>query len=355
MTKNILFEKLPKPFKGAKVALFTHTDLDGEVPSIILKLLFQDITVKHCSNGTMDYDIRHGIMDDTADAYDFIFITDISCKEKSATWIDAHKNSSKVILLDHHPSAVYLNQYDWACVMPELVEDSYRVKYYTNIPEGYTAHSSAASLVYDFFDYLGWFDTMPFAKSTLLKTLVHYTSSYDTWDWSDIFKREILDMYYLDVLHETYGDDMFEQSFMEKFNRESYDLFDYTDDIIIKSHDMKLAKHLETIKNNAKTGNWYIDGNYYSIVYINNDRFLNETADYLKQEYPDVDLYVANYGTGLSIRTAKLSVNVGEIASKIGGGGHPGAGGCKISFNNIIESIEKATDTKLYFDDNDEE
>lgn len=355
MTKKTLFERLPKPFRGAKILLLTHTDLDGEVPAIILKLLFEDVTVKHCSNGTMDYNIRHEIMDDTADAYDFIFITDISCREKSAEWINDHANSSKVILLDHHPSAEYLDMYDWTCVMPELVEDSFRAEYYIGKPDEYAPHSSAASLVYDFFDYLGWFDDMAPAKLELLKKLVHYVASYDTWDWSNIFKRETMDMYYLNVLHEAYGDDVFEESFMAKLNSESCELFDHTDNVVINSHNTKVARHLETVKNNVKTGHWNIEGTYYSITYINCDRFLSETADFLKKEFPDTDLYVTNYGTGLSIRTEKDNINVGAIAAKIGGGGHPGAGGCKIGFDNIVKCVEESTDTTFYFDTNAEE
>lgn len=349
MTKKTAFTKLAKPTHNMRIRLLTHTDADGEIPAIILKLLFKDVTVKHCSNGTMDCDIRTAILGENADDYDMTFITDISCSKDTAHDINEmlfkeSDNPRKIVLLDHHPSADYLNKCDWACVEPKIITDSYRARYYNDLAN---AHSSAASLVYDYFDYIGWFDTVPSFQNNLLQTLVHYVASYDTWDWSDVFGRRYMEMYQIDKLHEMYGDDIFEESFLRKLKTFPAKIFDDTDMTILRAHEARLKRHLSKTDECVLTGRWIIDNTAYDVAYTDNTDFLNETADYLRGKYPDVDLIITNYGTGLSVRTPKSDIDVGKILAKIGGGGHPGAGGCKIKRAEIINSIAASTGTSL--------
>lgn len=350
MTKHDLFEKLYKPElnERSNILLLTHTDADGEVPALILKLLFDNVVVKHCSNGSMDRDILHSVIDESEGAYDFIFVTDISCKSETAERIDVSKNASKVILLDHHGNSLYLNQYKWACVMPDVIDDS--VMMHVN-SDTKPVHSSAASLVYDYFDYIDAIsNSWTSYQDKLIRDLVINTTLYDTWDWSDVYGRKFQNPYYINVLHDTYGDDVFEDRYMNRFKDNRPNLFDNTDNMMIRVHETKLVAHLDSVKRYIRTGNWLIEDRHYSVVYLNTDRFLNETSDYLRNQYPDAELVIINYGTGLSIRTTDSDINVGEICAKLGGGGHPGAGGIRIKFDSIIDCINASTETTLYID-----
>lgn len=347
MTRKKLFGKLLKLNTNMRVKLLTHTDMDGEVPVLLFKIFFKDVTVQHCSNGTMDYDIKNAVLSPTADDYDAIVVTDISCREESAEMIDQHTNANKLIVLDHHATADYLNKYEWACVHSEIISDSYRAAFFSKSDN---AHSSATSLLYNYFGYLGLLDNLPDEKRAFLDKLVHYVASYDTWDWSNVFDRKFPVMAQLNQLHLTYGDDIFEESFMRKYESGG-ELLDATDDVVLRAHETRLKHHIESVEKSIRTGTWVIDGKHYSIAYINNNDFLNEVADYVSHQVcPDVDMVVTSYGTGLSVRTTKSDINVGMIVAKFGGGGHPGAGGYKIDFDSIISGVERSTGTQMFFD-----
>ena len=61
------------------------------------------------------------------------------------------------------------------------------------------------------------------------------------------------------------------------------------------------------------------------------------------------DLYFVHYGTGISIRT-DTDLNVAQFAMNYGGGGHPGAGGIKISQELLQNQLEAALNGTVYYD-----
>ena len=87
----------------------------------------------------------------------------------------------------------------------------------------------------------------------------------------------------------------------------------------------------------------------YSIAYIEESKYIFDIFDYMRETYPEIDLFIINYGTGISIRSDKENINVGKIVKTFGGGGHKGSGGFKLSKEKIQDCIEESTGTKFFF------
>ena len=74
----------------------------------------------------------------------------------------------------------------------------------------------------------------------------------------------------------------------------------------------------------------------------------------MKETYPTIDLHIINYGTGISIRSIKDDISVGDITAAFGGGGHKGAGGFRINFEKQKEYLEEVFESPIYLFDKDE-
>ena len=88
------------------IKLFTHTDLDGVSCEILGRIAFrEDINVTRCNYGDIDNKVEEFL--NNVEEYNKLFITDISVSKKIADKLNSI--SDKVILLDHHKTALWLN------------------------------------------------------------------------------------------------------------------------------------------------------------------------------------------------------------------------------------------------------
>ena len=98
------------------IKLFTHTDLDGVGCEILGKLVFKEnINIERCHYGNIDSEVEEFLKD--VNKYDKVFITDISVNKEVADKLN--NISDKVVLLDHHKTALWLNEYLYALVQVE--------------------------------------------------------------------------------------------------------------------------------------------------------------------------------------------------------------------------------------------
>lgn len=343
-----LFKKLAKVLLGCRVLLLTHTDMDGAAPVVILSILFGErVDVIHCSNAEMSRIIREKSTDpETAEKYDVILVADISCTEEDAEIIDRHKVVD-VVLLDHHATALGLNRFRWACVQPELIPGSFRdaVLYGT---EAKPVHSSGTSLVYDYLEYCNLTDMLP--NRELAKYFTFLVSGYDTWDWVNVFGK---DQRFRDLqtLFMQYGIEEFETAFTERLSDPAAEvLFNDTDRMLLRIADSKRKHFLEDIvAHRIRTGNIRIGERYYSLAYCTVSENMPDVFEYMRANY-DVDICMIDFGTGVSMRTDKSDVNIAEIVKRVGGGGHPGAGGVRIPFEKKQALLEDVLDAAIYFD-----
>ena len=116
-------------------------------------------------------------------------------------------------------------------------------------------------------------------------------------------------------------------------------LFDETDELLLSIEHRKMRSYIDRLSNTYRRGYITLDGGErYSMVYNCATQYLNDVFDEMKNLYPDCELYILNYGTGLSMRTSRDDINVGDIMERVGGGGHAGAAGCKIG-KELIKTI----------------
>lgn len=339
ITKEQAFSKLPVLQPNDRILLLSHNDLDGSGPYILLKLLFDKVDVIHIGNGAMSWKIRNTVVFDDTSEYDKIVVCDISCNEKDALRISKSENSKKLIILDHHDSAKHLNEYSFACVEPNMLSDSSIAGFYGTHKD--EAHSSGTSLMYDYLDYLGYWKNQPYENSVYnIKKFVQTIAAFDTWDWVNIFNsNENYQIY--DTLFEIYSQEVFEETFLKRMYDFNQPLIREIDQTLISIEKRKIAKQLENISTTIQTGTICINETYYSIVFCHAENYILQCFEFMKEEYPDYDLYIIDYGLGLSLRTISDNIHIGMLLKEFGGGGHPGAGGIRYSLENKLNLISK--------------
>lgn len=332
MTKEQLFKKLPAINNAMhKILLLTHTDLDGTGPAILLQAAMPhaDITVRHCGNDIMSNTILTAV-ENTDENYDLIIVCDISCNKEDAELINNLENRHNLVLLDHHDTASHLNIYDWSCVYTEIPDDSFRKAYY----EPNTGHSSGTSLCYDYLVYHGIIDESK-ENSDIIKFFVHSVAAYDTWDWVDVFKKTNLLPYTLNKLCYAMGINLFEKTMIDNIRSSNNNtnpetqIFTDTCKLILDIEQNKIDSHVDNLKKYLSNSSITIDNTVYSMVYCYTDKYLPYVFEMMQNEIPDADLYAINYGTGVSMRTRKDNIHIGNMLAEIGGGGHAAAGGVK--------------------------
>lgn len=340
------FSKLAKVNENNRVLLLTHTDMDGSGAAVLLKSIFRDkVDVLHCSNDVMSRMIRDRATDlDTAKEYDFMIVSDISCSEEDAEYIDKHKQVN-LVLLDHHQTADSLNRFSWACVQPLLLNGSYRdtALYGTGVVP---VHSSGTSLVYDYLEYCGL--TSKLRNPELAMLFVFMVAAYDTWDWVNVFggDRHFRD---LQTLFLQYGIEEFENVFWKKISdsRRGLNLYSDTDLLLLRIAENKKKNFLKgKVANRIRKGNITLSGRTYTFTYCDVNENMPDVFEYMMENY-DVDLHMIDYGSGLSFRTSRKDINIGHIVKEFGGGGHLGAGGVKIPLKQRVETLKRVMKTSF--------
>ena len=296
MTKDKLFRKLKPLKKVDRILLLTHTDMDGATP-VVLNQIFKDVDVWHCTNNSMSWMIKKAVYKEAAN-YDAIVVTDISCKEVDAEQINNMPGCRKLILLDHHPTATFLNDYSWAVVYPELVDDSFRAKKYDNPTEG---HSSGTSLLFDYLEYQGL--TADIANLDLLKEYVDNVATYDTWDWENVFGG-IKDPKDLADIESAYGLSMFERIYSKKVQN-GEPLLNENDRQLLADFKKEEQDFISNKKGSVICGTLAssVTKRDYSFAMIVTADYSQAAIEYLRREYLECEIYIVNEGKGISVRS----------------------------------------------------
>lgn len=349
MLRHELFKNLVKVNKDDRILLLTHDDADGAGAEIVLRCMFpeRNIEVIHLNNGVMSRRIKETLTDAAiAEKFDKVIACDISCNEADAGYINELPNiGSRFILLDHHLTSQYINRYSWGISFSDMIGDSFLVDYYSKPENG---HSSGTSLMLDYM-YCCGIDFLPDASCITAENICLWISAYDTWDWMTCFERN--DKFKDEnLLFAAYGNNLYVRRKLSKIGL--LPIYYGSDKIMLKAEKAKRKEHVENIKDQIRFGTLNIpmkDGytKTYDIAYIDDSKYIFDVLDYMRDTYPQLDLFIVNYGNGVSIRSDKEDVNVAEIVKSFGGGGHKGAGGFKFRQNDIYDLFEKTTGTTL--------
>lgn len=296
------------------IKLFTHTDLDGVSCEILGRIAFgEDIDVVRCGYGNIDDKVEEFINSD--EEYDKLFITDISVKKELA---DALNNvSDKVILLDHHKTALWLNEYPFALVQ---VEDE-----------------SVGKMcgAYLFYEYLKK-NHKEFDDTPALKLFIDYVRMYDTWEWKEkydnIIPKRLNDLMYIDGPNE-FIDKMVYRLGNNLFILDDTDLMKLQiEQTYINSY---IAQKNETLMVNDDLFPEYTVGITFA------DKYISELGNKLCELHPELDFVVLiNMSTlTVSYRTVKDNLDLSAIAKRFGGGGHPKASGSRFDVSIVNDML----------------
>lgn len=291
------------------IKLITHNDLDGVGCYVVAKyFLDAEIDVSYCDYKNVNEIVLDVIK--THEQYDEILITDISVNEEVAEKLNNLED--KVKLLDHHPTALFLNKYTWAKVEIEC-------------DKGKTCGTQML------------FDDLKSVSNDYIKCIpklfVELVRRYDTWEWKDKYNdekpRKLNDLMYI------VGKEYFIEDMLSKINT-GVDIFDKFSLKLLELRQKEVDRYIE-----KKDDNLIIkDILGYNVGIVFADNFISELGDKLSELHPELDFIAMINQETISYRTTKDNVNLSEIAKHFGGGGHPKASGSQMDKRCVDDFIE---------------
>lgn len=282
--------KIKKLTQNSKILNLTHDDLDGITCSIILGNVFKskNIDYHYCSY----YNIDSILKNINYDNYDFIFMTDITPNVKSLDGLP-----DKIILIDHHDSAINLND----------------PKNYKFINTKYCASKLVKFFCEKYFDI----------NLSYLNKLVYYTNDYDMWI------HESKNSMQLNYLVYYYWQEKFRKRFFDGNMKLTNDEKQY---LLDRNKEYK-KKYKELNVYNFERGN---------SCFISSKDFINEFCHDLMNEKGYDFVFCRNEkNNSISIRTIREDFHIGNCLKDLGlGGGHKMAAGFVCKLDNLYDNIE---------------
>lgn len=310
-----------------KIKLFTHNDLDGIGCSILAQLSFPVVDVEYCNYDNVNDKVKKFLNEEDVLEYDRVFITDISVNDEVAELIDkiiisdiGDKLFPIFTLIDHHPSALHLNEKLWANV---IIEDNH----------------GKCSGTYLFYKLLGnIFNESLFENeqkynvayygltSNIITEFVELVRQYDTWEWKTRYNnekaRQLNDLFYI------YGIKEFIDNIIIKAKGFENELINSEDNFILKLEEDKKQRYFKSRE--KEIHNLEINQYFAGVVFA--EQYISELGNYLSEKYTEYDfiILIDNGSNKISYRTVKDNIDLGKFAKQFGGGGHPKASGSQI-------------------------
>lgn len=297
------------------IKLFTHTDLDGVGCAILARLAFdRDVDITYCNYDDIDNLVSDFVHTELAPE-DMCHITDISIKDEIAKYVD--ENSEQFYLLDHHPTALELNKYNWCNV---IINDSTGIK------------TSGTEMYYK------WLvDNNYIKENRTIERFVELVRNYDTWRWSElgdagIICKQVNDLYYL------YGKDKFITWAISEIYDEVFPRLYAADDLVLSIKQKEIDNYVEEKSKQMLTSP--MCNKICGFVFA--EKYFSELGNRLCQMHPEVDFVAMIDMDGtVSYRTVKENIDLGkDVAKLFGGGGHPKAAGSQFSPEIKLKVIE---------------
>lgn len=296
--------------------IFTHTDLDGIGCAVLAKLANAEIIIEYCDYDNINEKVSQFINHNTL--VGDLFIADISISDEVAQRIDAVP--SDLILLDHHPTALYLNKYKWCTV--KIEDDDTGLK------------TCGTELFYHWLVEYGYIQ-----KSRVLNRFVEVIKNYDTWHWVELGEKGIISKQIND-LFDIYGQDRFLSWCIERIKARTFPTLEYTENFLIQQRQEKINRYIEN-KNQQliihSFKNW-------TSGYVFANQFVSELGNRLCKMHSEIDFVtiIDVENCTVSYRTIKDDIDLGkDVAALFGGGGHPKAAGSQFDKAVQLQIIQK--------------
>lgn len=317
----IVFRKTTPSNK--KIALFTHTDMDGDGCSILAKLAFgtSNVDVRYCGYNNVDEQVRNFLP--LSKKYDHCFVTDISVSNHLADIIDRGYYNFK--LFDHHATEIELNKYAWCDV---VVENSNGVK------------TCGTELFYNWLLENKYLNDLPEEQLRSAKEMVEMIRRYDTWDWASMGEEGLVSKKWNDLFG-IYSHKQFTDRCINQIQSGlSFSDFSQEDLLLLGVEQQRIDSYIKQKDSCLATAT--LCGHNCGIVFA--ERYISELGHKLCDLHPELDFIVLiNMNGRISYRSQKEDLDLGkEIASVFGGGGHVGSAGSEFSKDEIADMILKS-------------
>ena len=309
-----------------KVVFVSHNDLDGVGPIIIGKNFFKDCKYFTVSNSAVDKVVKLVLFSQEYEDREVIFITDVSVVDAGLiSYINTEnvRSKRKILLFDHHGTALALNKFEWAEVTQEKGISGTKL-FWKYIQENVC-------------------DVMSTPRFLKLDNLVNKISDYDTWQW---VKKDDRDCYLLSELYSNTG----VEYFLTKYVGEAwdsyveFDVFNSMDKVLISDFNKKMEfTILPAIKRSARIMNFTFDvpdsdGTIQHFVKtvkcVTISCSVGELAEKLYED--GIDYIVFFYHDTIGVHTRVDDIDLGAWAKHMGnGGGHKRAAGFPMNKDNF--------------------
>ncbi|MBW4885452.1 MAG: oligoribonuclease [Bacillus sp. (in: Bacteria)] len=236
-----------------------------------------------------------------------LFITDLSVHQENEERLDHYAEAGgKVKLIDHHKTALHLNERSWGMV---------KVQY----EDGRLA--SATSLFYEYLIDNGYIQ-----ETKAMDQFVELVRLYDTWEWE---QTDALEAKRLNDLFFMVSIDEFEEKMVRRLKESDAFSFDEFEEKILDMEEEKIERYIR--RKRREIVQTFINAHCVGIVHA--ESYHSEVGNELGKTYPHLD-YIAILNMGgkkVSLRTIHDETDVSEIAGTFGGGGHAKAAGCPLT------------------------
>lgn len=221
-------------------------------------------------------------------------------------------------LLDHHATALNLNEFYWCTVE---VENKNGIK------------TSGTELYYNWLadnDYL--------IKDNALDRFVELVRNYDTWRWSTIGDKGIICKQVNDLLY-LYGREKFIDWCLDEIYEDSFPYLYETDELVLEIEQNNIDNYIK--KKNEQLLIMPLCGMTCGVVFA--EKYFSELGNKLCQIHPEIDFVAMIDMSGtVSYRTIKNDIDLGtDVAKLFGGGGHAKAAGSRFVNGVQFDVINK--------------
>jgi len=300
-----------------KTLILSHkADIDGLSPVIFLKMIRDDLEVCLLNANDINPKINEIIKNKTYQNYDEIFVTDLTLDKNSCEMIMNTGYSEKFRSFDHHALNLISNEYPFGTAIS------------TN---SYGVNECATSL---FYKYLCKEYPEIFNKNSI-RDYTELVRQNDTWDWAKTKNKNATK---LGDLQNILGRDDYIETYVKflKENDEFY--FTETQEYLLEVEEKRIQRYLEETEKTMFHA--VLCDKPCGIVFAEQHRSL--LGNYLADKYAYCLDYIVmiNMQQGISFRCNKQDINVGEIATIYGGGGHVKASGAPMD-NNLKREVIK--------------
>ncbi|MBP3953068.1 DHH family phosphoesterase [Bacillus suaedae] len=286
--------------------VYSHNDLDGVSCGIIARIAFgANVTNRYNSVQGLDLQVERYLEKAVED--DHLFITDLSVNKENEERIESFiKKGGNVTLIDHHKTALHLNDYTWGNVT---------VAY----PDGHLA--CATSLLYDYL-----VEHYDLEKTNALNEFVDLVRQWDTWEWDQnktMNAKRLNDLFYMLSIDE------FEERMVRRLTSEDSFSFDEFEEKLLDMEETKIERYIK--RKRRELVQTFIGD--YCVGIVHAESYHSELGNVLGKDCPHLDyITILNLGgKKMSFRTIHDEVDVSAVAAKFNGGGHVKAAGATLT------------------------